>query len=374
MRADRIAAILFVPFVAITLLASCATNQQRRQPKAVVAVARAEQRDAPYSILASGTVEARQTAAVSPPVGGILRSVLFHEGQDVRAGQALFQIDPRPFESALAQARATLARDRAQARAARNDAERARVLVDQKMIADADWDAKRSAAEALEATVRADSALAANARLNLAYCTVRAPISGRSGKLLAHVGDLVKAESPDQPLVVINELSPILVRFAVPQSELALIQRHRAAHPPVWVTRPGSDSTEIEGHLTFVDNNVDQTSGTVLLKAEFPNHDGGLWPGAFVNARLVLFVEPLAIRVPSPAVVNSQNGTFVYVVGDDSTVAVRPVRVARTVDEWSILASGVHVGERVVTDGQLRLTPGARVTWKEPTRTAARIQ
>ena len=374
MRADRIATILLVPLITAAFLSSCANNQQRRQPKSVVAVARVEQRDAPYAILASGTVEARQTAAVSPPVGGILRNVLFHEGQDVRAGQALFQIDPRPFESALAQARATLARDRTQARAARNDAERARVLVDQKMIAEADWDAKRSAAEALEATVRADSAVAANARLNLGYATVRAPISGRSGKLLAHVGDLVKSDSPDAPLVIINELSPILVRFAVPQSELALIQRHRAAHPPVWVTRPGADSTEIEGHLTFVDNNVDQTSGTVLLKAEFQNHDGGLWPGAFVNARLVLFVEPLAIRVPSPAVVNSQTGTFVYVVGDDSTVTVRPVRVSRTVDEWSILASGVHAGERVVTDGQLRLTPGARVTWKEPTRTAARIQ
>jgi multidrug efflux system membrane fusion protein len=378
MRAERTAATLFIlvssAVLAAGLLSGCGGKQQRRQPKAVVAVARVEQRDAPYAILASGTVEARQSADVSSPVGGIVRSVKFREGQDVRSGQALFQIDSRPFETALAQARATLAKDRAQARAARNDAERARVLVDQKLISQQEWESKRSAAEALEATVRADSAVAVNARLNLAYTTVRAPISGRSGKLLAHVGDLVKADSPDAPLVVINELSPILVRFAVPQSELALIQRHRAARPPVWVTRPGADSTQIEGRLTFVDNNVDQTSGTVLLKAEFPNHDAALWPGAFVNTRLVLFVEPLAIRVPSPAVVNSQTGTFVYVVGDDSTVAVRPVRVSRVVDDWTILAQGVHVGERVVTDGQLRLTPGARVTWKEPTRTAAKVE
>ena len=363
MRAERIAPVVLA--LALVLAAGCGGAAQRRVPRPVVAIARAEQREAPYTILASGTVEARQSATLSSPVGGILQRVMFREGQDVRAGQPLFQIDPRPFQSALDQARATLARDRAQARVARANADRAHALMEQNLISQQEWDTARSTSEALDATMHADSAAAANARLNLEYTTVRAPIGGRTGKLLVHVGDLVKANAPESPLVVINELSPILVRFSAPQSELALIQRYRSARPPVWVTRPGADSSAIEGHLTFVDNEVDAGTGTVLLKAEFSNRDAALWPGAFVNTRLVLFVEPHAIRVPSPAVVNSQSGTFVYVVLADSTVVIRPVRVSRSVDDWSIVAQGLKPGEQVVTDGQLRLSPGARVTWKE---------
>ena len=181
---------------------------------------------------------------------------------------------------------------------------------------------------------------------------------------------MVKANAPDAPLLTINEVSPILVHFAVPQSELALVQRYQAARPTTWVTRPGADSTAIEGRLTFVDNAVDASTGTVLLKSEFPNRDAALWPGAFVNVRLVLFNERHAIRVPAQAVVNAQSGTFTYVVKDDSTVAVRPVKVSRSADEWSVIGTGLVAGERVVTDGQLRLTPGSRVTWKDASPSA----
>ena len=349
----------------LLMLAGCGGESRRHPPRLPVAVAVAEERDAPYTITASGTVEARHTAAISSPVGGTLQRVLFREGDDVAEGQALFMLDDRPFRASLQQAIASQARDEAQAVSARSSAERSRALAEQNLISQQELDASVANDAASRAAVRADSAMVENARLNLDYCTVRAPIGGRSGKLLVHVGDLIKANSPDAPLVVINELRPILVRFAVPQSDLPALMRHRESRPPVFVNRGGADSVWIQGTLTFVDNAVDEATGTVLLKAEFANRDGGLWPGAFVNARLQLFTEPHACVVPSPAVVNAQSGTLVYVVGADSSVAARPVRVERTFQDWSVIAEGLKPGERVVTDGQLRLTPGALVYWKD---------
>ena len=349
-------------------LAGCGAEAKRHAAHMPVTVAIAEARDAPYSIAASGTVEARHTAAISSPVGGTLQRVLFREGDDVSEGQALFELDPRPFEAALQQAIATQARDEAQAVIARSNAERSRALSAQNLISQQEMDAAVANEAASRAAVRADSALVSTARLNLDYCTVRAPISGRSGKLLVHVGDLVKANSPDLPMVVINELRPILVRFAVPQSDLPALMSHRDSNPPVFVNRGGADSTWIQGQLTFVDNAVDAATGTVLLKAEFENRDAGLWPGAFVNARLQLYTEHGACVVPTPAVMSSQSGAFVYVVGADSTVSMRPVRVERAFEEWSVITHGITPGERVVTDGQLRLTPGATVYWRDPAR------
>ena len=351
----------------VLLVAGCGgAAATRRTPKVAVAVASAERRDIPYVIAASGTVEPRQTATISSPVGGIIQRVMFREGQDVTEGQPLFQIDPRPFQTALAQARGILARDIAQAKAARTEADRSQTMLEQQLISQHDYDTAHSNAEALEATVHADSAAVLTARLNLEYSTVRAPIGGRTGKLMVHVGDLVKANAPESPLVTINELHPILVRFAVPQIELPLVQRHEDAQPKTWVSPPGGDSIGVEGRLTFVDNQVDGATGTVLLKSEFENRDALLWPGEFVNVRLSLFTERNAIRVPAAAVVNAQSGTFVYVVKADSTVDMRPVKVARTAEEWSVIANGLAPGERVVTDGQLRLSPGSRATWKDP--------
>ncbi|MGH7740734.1 MAG: efflux RND transporter periplasmic adaptor subunit [Candidatus Eiseniibacteriota bacterium] len=350
----------------VLLLAGCGAEAKRHAPHLPVTVAIAETRDAPYTIAASGTVEARHTAAISSPVGGTLQRILFSEGADVAEGQALFQLDARPFEAALQQAIATQARDQAQAVTARSNADRSRALAAQNLISQQELDAAVANDAAGQAAVRADSALVSTARLNLDYCTVRAPIGGRSGKLLVHVGDLVKANSPDLPMVVINELRPILVRFAVPQSDLPALMTHRESRPSVFVNRGGSDSTWTEGQLTFVDNAVDQSTGTVLLKAEFQNRDASLWPGAFVNAKLQLYTERGACVVPNPAIVSSQSGTFAYVVNADSTVSIRPVRVERSFEDWSVIAHGIEPGERVVTDGQLRLTPGATVYWRDP--------
>src|SRR5438128_904158 len=254
-----------------------------------VTVARAEQRSVPYELLGTGTVEPRQTASVQAQVTGILTRVAFREGDDVAAGQLLFQIDPRPFQAMLEQAQAMLARDQAQALNAAADAARYAELVKQDYVTKADYDTKKAAAEALQAGVRADSAAVANAQLNLEWAAIRAPIAGRTGRLLVREGNLVRANAAD-PLVVINQIRPILVRFAVPQKALPDIQRYRKNRLPVLVSPSKEDTTFSSGLLTFVDNAVDTTTGTVLLKAEFANQVGVLWPGEFLNVRLQLYV------------------------------------------------------------------------------------
>src|SRR5437870_8892693 len=252
-----------------------------------VTVARAEQRPVPYELSGTGTVEPRQTASVQAQVTGILTRVAFREGDDVAAGQLLFQIDPRPFQAALEQAKAMLARDQAQAQSALADADRYAQLVKQDYVTKSDYEAKRAAADALQAAVRADSAAVANAHLNLEWAAIRAPIAGRTGRLLVREGNLVRANAAD-PLVIINQIHPILVRFAVPERALGDIQRHRQNRLPVLVSPSKEDTTFTSGLLTFVDNSVDTTTGTVLLKAEFANPDGVLRPGEFLSARLQL--------------------------------------------------------------------------------------
>src|SRR5437016_1934007 len=264
-----------------------------------VTVARAEQRSVPYELLGTGTVEPRQTASVQAQVTGILTRVAFREGDDVAAGQLLFQIDPRPFQAMLEQAQGMLARDQAQARSALGDAERYAELVTQDYVTKSDYEAKRAAAGALQAAVRADSAAVANAQLNLEWAAIRAPIAGRTGRLLVREGNLVRSNAAD-PLVVINQIRPILVRFAVPQEHLGDIQRYRQHRLPVFASPSQSDTLFSEGVLTFVDNSVDTTTGTVLLKGEFSNLDNALWPGEFLNVRLQLYIEGKALVVPAP--------------------------------------------------------------------------
>src|SRR5881296_1961862 len=335
-----------------------------------VTVARAEQRAVPFEIPATGTAEPRQTVSVQAQVTGVLTRVAFREGDDVEAGEVLFQIDPRPFQAALDQARAMLARDQAQARSAVLDAQRYAELVKQDYVTQSDYDAKRAAAEALQAVVRADSAAVANAELNLEWAAVRAPISGRTGRLLVREGNLVRANAPD-PLVTINQIHPILVRFAVPEQHLPDIQRYRRNRLPVLVSPSKTDTVFSEGLLMFVDNAVDTATGTVLLKAKFPNRDNALWPGEFLNVRLQLYVEDSAVVVPSQAVMNGQQGTYLFVVNQDGTARSQPVTVERTAGAYAVIAQGVRAGEEVVTDGQVRLVPGASVEVKgvaEPAR------
>jgi multidrug efflux system membrane fusion protein len=355
----RACAALAAAFLAAFLAAGCGADKEARRPRVPVTVAAAVVMDVPYSLIATGTVEALETAAVGSNVGGVVTRLGFREGSDVAQGQVLFELDPRPFRAAYEQWRSALARDRAQAGAARLDAERARALLAQELTSQADFEQRTATAEALAANVRADSAAMEAARLNLQYATIRAPIAGRTGRRLVNVGDYVKAAT-SEPLVTINRMNPVRVRFNIPQDAVPQLTRHRGT---AWVqirTSP-ADSAGRRGRLAFVDNAVDPLSGTLLLKGEFDNRDGRLMPGQFVDVRLVLYTDPGAIVVPEPAVTSGQQGTYVYVLNADSTVSPRPVGVARTLDELTIVSSGLKPGETVVTDGQLRLSPGARV-------------
>jgi multidrug efflux system membrane fusion protein len=304
-----------------------------------------------------------QTVSLQSQVTGVLTRVTFHEGDDVSAGQVLFEIDPRPFQAALDQAKAMLARDQAQAQAAELDAGRYAELVKRDYVTKSDYDAKHAAADALQATLRADSAAVANAALNLEWATIRSPIAGRTGRLLVREGNLVRASNPD-PLVIINQIHPILVRFAVPEQHLAGIQRYRGNRLSVFVSPSKADTIFTEGVLSFVDNSVDTATGTVLLKGEFPNRDNALWPGEFLSVRLRLYVEDSAVVVPSEAVMNSQQGTYLFVVNQDGTARSQPVTVERTAGAYAVIAQGVRAGDEVVTDGQVRLVSGAPVEVK----------
>lgn len=355
-----------VAAVVLPLAAGCSRKGAGGPLRVPVTIARVEQRPVPYEITATGTAEPRQTASVQAQVTGILTQVAFREGDDVAAGQLLFQIDPRPFAAALDQAQAMLARDQAQAQSAVQDAGRYAALVKQDYVTQSDYEAKRAAAEALQAAVRADSAAVAAARLNLEWAAIRAPISGRTGRLLVREGNLVRANAPD-PLVVINQIHPILARFAVPEQYLADIQRYRKNRLPVLVSPSKTDTLLTEGLLTFVDNSVDTATGTVLLKAEFPNRDNALWPGEFLNVRLRLYVEDGALVVPAQAVMTGQQGTYLFVLNPDGTARSQPVAVERTAGTYAVIAEGVRAGDQVVTDGQLRLTSGTPVEVKAAT-------
>jgi membrane fusion protein, multidrug efflux system len=350
---------------ALVAAAGCAAQSRPRAARVAVTVAAAAQREMPFALRSTGTIEPLQTAAVGSQVGGVITRIALREGDEVQQGQLLIELDHRPFRAALERARATLAQSREQAKVARLDAERAQSLLPQNLISQAEWDQKRGAAETAIANVVADSAAVDAARLDLDYASIRAPISGRTGQLMVHEGDLVKAATTDA-LVVINQLSPVRVRFTVPVSDVPLVQRYRNSGARVIVTTPAPDTVSREGPLAFIDNAVDPATGTLLLKGELANRDGALVPGQFVDVRLVLYVEPRATVVPAPAVSTGQAGTFVYVLNADSTVTPRPVTVSRTVDELAVLAAGLQPGETVVTDGQFRLSPGARVQVRGP--------
>lgn len=350
--------------LAVVHLAGCGGRKGNRSARVSVAVAKVVVRDVPLAILASGTVEPVQTADVGSQVGGVITSIPVREGQEVEAGQVLIQLDPRPFRAALEQARGVLARDLAQLKSAQADADRGAKMLEQNLIAPAENDKLVAAADGLRAAVKADSGAVQTARLNLEYAAIRAPFAGHAGHLNVHVGDLVKAGTSD-PLVTVNQLKPIRVRFTVSQNDLPLVQRYKAQDPRVYVKLSPDDSTEIAGRLVFVDNAVDPSNGTLMLKGEFPNNDRRLWPGQFVEVRLVLTQQKGATVVPAPAVTNGQQGTYVYVLNPDSTTTARPVEVERSDDVTAVIRSGLKPGETVITDGQFRIGPGARVMVRE---------
>jgi membrane fusion protein, multidrug efflux system len=315
----------------------------------------------PLRIQAIGNVEAYSTVAVKARVDGQIIEVGFKEGEEVRRGQVLFKIDPRPIEAALRQAEANALRDNAAAEQARSQEKRYQDLLDKNFISKEAYAQIRTNATTAEATARASQAALDNAKLNLEYCTIVAPIEGYAGKIQIQLGNLVRANDVN-PLVVVNQVHPIYVNFAVPEQRLAEVREHMASHPlTVDALAPGSDRAVAGGVLIFVDNAVDPSTGTIRLRARFANKENALWPGQFVGVSVRLFEQPDAIVIPSTAVQTGPEGQYVYVVGQDMVADVRKIEVERTEGDRTIVASGLQKGEQVVTRGQLRLGPKSRV-------------
>lgn len=359
---------LCISLLSLILLAACSkkpegSGGQRGQGAIPVNVGEAVTKDIPFELRAIGNVESIATVGIKAQVGGELISVNFQEGQDVKKGDLLFTIQPKLYATQLAQAEANLARNRVTALNARRDAVRQEEL-DRKGVASKEQlDASRAGADAAEATVKADEALVEIARVRLGYTTIEAPISGRTGALKVQAGNLIK-ENADDPMLTIRQVSPIYVAFSIPEQYLAELRANSAKTKlEVIALDPKNGAQLAVGDLTFIENTVDMTTGTVVLKGTFANEDRALWPGAFVDVRLRLRVDAGVTVVPSSAVTVGQRGTQVFVIKDDKA-ELRPVTVGRTVGDESIIQSGVNAGEKVVTNGQSRLVPGAKVVIK----------
>jgi membrane fusion protein, multidrug efflux system len=375
-------------------VAGCSDRATAQKPPAApppvpVSVADAVQQTVPLQVSAVGNVQAYSTVGIKSLVAGQIQEVHFTEGREVKRGDLLFTIDPRPFETALrqaeaalgqrqaevTQARANLARDLAQQEWAQTQEKRYANLLERELIAREQYEQIRTTMTASEATVRADraaeenaraAATAAqaavdNARLQLSYTRISAPIDGRTGNLLVQRGNVIKANE-DNPLVVIAQVTPIYVSFGIPEQQLASVKRYQAAGD-IKVEARAPNAPPAVGTLTFVNNTVDANTGTIQLKATFPNADHVLWPGQFVET-VVTLTNETAVVVPSQAIQPGQRGPFVFVVKADSTVESRPVEPGRRLERETIVSRGLKAGERVVTDGQLRLVPGAHVEVK----------
>jgi multidrug efflux system membrane fusion protein len=327
------------------------------------------QQSVPLTTKAIGNVEAFSTVVIRALVAGELQQIHFKQGAEVHKGDLLFTIDPRPLQAALDQAVGTLAKDRATLANARALAARYRKLFDEGIASKEDLDQYNTSADTQAGLVAADEASVENAKVQLSYATIRSPISGMTGNLLVYEGNLVKANDLTS-LVTITQATPIYVTFAVPEGELGKVNRARAAGPVrVEAALPSDDTHPLGGVLTFVDNAVDTTTGTIRLKATFENAERRLWPGQFVKVTVTTGVEANALVVPSQAVQTGQDGPYVYVVKDDLTVEPRPVKPGPSSEGVVVVAKGLTAGERVVTDGQLRLFPGAKVEIRTDTKT-----
>jgi multidrug efflux system membrane fusion protein len=329
-----------------------------------ILAAKVEQKTVSDTIRAIGRVEAFSTVDVKAQISGQIMQVNFRQGQDVKQGDLLFTIDPRPFEAALQQAQANLAKDRAQYRQAAADEHRYSTLLKERVGSRQQYDQVEATAAALSASMEADEAAVQTAKLNLEYCAIRAPIDGRTGDLLVHAGNLVKPDA-DTAMVVINQVHPVYVDFAIPEQKLPAVREFMAERKlAVQVSLPEQQGPLESGELSFVDNSVDSKTGTINLKGQFANADSRLWPGEFVNTTLVLHEHPGAILVPSQAVQTGQQGSFVFVVQPNMKAEIRPIVIGESIDNQTVVTSGLKPGETVVTDGQLRLIPGATVTIK----------
>jgi multidrug efflux system membrane fusion protein len=358
-----------VSIVVAVFLFACSkkSGPPPRMEKVPVTAATVIQKAVPVQLRAIGNVEAYSTISVKSQIEGLLTRVHFKEGQYVNKGDILFTIDPSPYEAALKQAEANLAKDNAQLENAHKEVSRYEDLVKKGYVAQEQYDQIRTNAAALEATVNADKALVENAYLQLKYCYIYSPINGRTGNLIANEGNLIKANA-DNPMVTINQIQPIYVTFSVPEQYLNEIKKYMAAgklNVEAFISK--EDVMPEQGVLTFIDNTVDMATGTIKLKGTFANKGKRLWPGQFVNVLLTLTMQPDAIVIPSQAVQAGQSGVYVFVIKSDLTAESRPVVVARSLDGDSVIEKGLQPGEKVVTDGQLRLVPGAKMEIKTST-------
>lgn len=330
-------------------------------PPVPVQVTVSVQRDVPRAIEAIGNVQTLRNVAIKSQVDGVIAEIHFREGDDVKAGDLLVSLDQRPYENSLRIARADLANARAEAAKAATDLERYKHLDQQDAISKEQFGLLATKAETTKAQVQAKEAAVANAELLLGYTKIRAPIAGRTGQLVLHEGALVKANDSSFSIVTLNQLAPIAVTYSVPERSLEDIRAALTARrATVTVTDRNTGLVRDQGRLEFIDNTVDPATGMITLKAVFANEDHALWPGRFLNVSTLVDVDRAAIVVPASAVLTSQSGSTIYVLKADATVELRAVKITRMAGDLALIASGVSAGETVVTDGQLRLVPGAR--------------
>jgi multidrug efflux system membrane fusion protein len=352
-----------ITFMVFLFVAGCSTGEKsnNRPPVAVpVTIATAAEKSVPQILKTIGSVEASQTVSIRARIGGALTKVAITEGQDVKQGDLLFMIDSRPYQQVMEAALANLARDQAQLANAEKEVQRYTELMKDEYVTKQQYDQVNTAAEVLRNTVRSDEAAVETARLNLKYCNIVAPVAGRTGVITVHEGDQIKAD--DVEMVAVNQITPVQVIFSLPEQHLSAIRTYASTGSlPVEARFPDDPGKPSAGKLSFINNAVDPATRTILLKATFPNTDKHLWPGQFVNVILTLMVRPRAVVILSRAIQMGQQGTFVFVVKPDFTVESRLISPGQEIDGATIVEKGLQAGEKVVTDGQLRLIPGSKV-------------
>jgi multidrug efflux system membrane fusion protein len=369
----RVAPVALISLIFLLISACGGNGGKSAAPPVPVTTAQVKSQSVPVNLVSIGTVQCLRTVLVKSQVDGVVAEIHFKEGDEVKTGDLLVTLDRRPFENNVRMAEADLATARAQAGHADADVERYKPLDEQSLVAKDTYTQFVTTAEIAKATVQAREAALANAQLQLSYASIVAPIDGRTGQLQLHEGSLVKANDAGSVLLTINQLVPISVAYSLPETYLDRVRLALNAGKKLTVAAVGTDAAakKAEGTLEFIDNNVDSTTGTVLLKATFANAAHELWPGELVNVDTSLGVDEGAIVVPSPAVQNGQAGTQVFVVKADQTVDLRNVKVDRVDGDLTVIASGLKEGETVVTDGQLRLVPGTKIEVRPLSASAA---
>ncbi len=339
--------------------AKSAQNQGHGFPSPTVTAAVATQEPVPIEVEAIGNAQPYRAVQLKSMVDGQIARVFLKQGEDVHAGQLLFQLDKRPFQAALDQAEGKLSQDQATASYNRIMAQRDAVLAKQGVLAQQVAQQQEAAAKSNEAAVQADKAAVESAKVNLGYTDIRAPIDARAGAILVNLGNLVKANDTN-PLTTLNQITPMYVQFSIPEAQLAEV-RNAKREPEALAYAPNDPKPSV-GKLTFINNAVDATTGTIALMATFPNRERRLWPGEFLNVKLVLGIEPHATVVPLDAVQNGPQGKYVYVVENDGTAVMRTVNTPRSYRKLAVITSGIKPGERVIVAGQIKVVPNSKVT------------